>query len=212
LSRSRGAIAFGVSVVLVALTFASLFPAFAPRTHFLAEDLPRQQQLYEQTPIPPGADPLISSLALADPSSRSHLAELRRGLATLLVHPLGYGLGNSGQTATRFRVPSQAGESFYLEVAADLGVLGLALWLAFSGLVLVRLFAVSRSVTHPSPRVAAEGMFIAMLALAVVAVVSDVWGSPWPSYVLWSFAGAALSASRRDSTPHADMFTVGAMR
>jgi O-antigen ligase len=180
-------------VVAAGLGFAAVFPTIAPRTHFLPEDAPRQEALFAQTGVLPGSDPLEFSLRLADPSARSHLAELARGMQSLLTHPQGYGPGNSGQTALRSGVPLRAGESFYLEVGADLGLVGLALWFVVSLLVLRDLFRRARSAPAPVRSLAA-GVFAAMCGLSAVAVVSDVWGSPWPTYVLWWLAGSVVSA------------------
>jgi hypothetical protein len=181
----------GALVVAAAVGFAAIFPSLAPRTHFFPEDIAGQRALFDR---PPGANPLASSVRLTDPSSRSHAAELRHGARSLVEHPQGYGVGNSGQTARRFDVPLRAGESFYLELGADTGVAGLALWLAFSALVLYALFTRARSSSSPFDRRLAGGLLAATAALSAIAVLSDVWGGPWAAYVVWSLSGAALTA------------------
>lgn len=184
--------AVGVLVLVIAVAFAALYPSLAPRTHFFPEDLAAQRAIYER---PPGENPLDASLRLTDASSRSHLSELRRGARSLVSHPQGYGVGNSGQTAVRFDVPLRAGESFYLEVGADTGVLGLVLWSAFTALVLYELFRRTRASETPFDRRLAGGLLAAVLALSATAIVLDVWGSPWPAYVIWALVGAALTSS-----------------
>lgn len=188
-------------VVVVAVSFAALLPTIAPRTHFFPEDIAGQQELYARTGISPPRNPIDSSVQLTDPSSRSHIDELARGARSLKSHPQGYGAGNSGQTARRFDVPLRAGESFYLELGADTGVLGLALWLTFSTLVLYGLFARARGLSAGFDRSLAAGLFAALAALSAIAVLSDVWGSPWPTYVVWSLAGAVLTGATRQAEP-----------
>jgi hypothetical protein len=195
----------GALTVVAALGFAAIFPSLAPRTHFFPEDIAAQRALFER---PPGGNPLGSSIRLADPSVRSHLAELRRGARNVLEHPQGYGVGNSGPTARRFGVPLRAGESFYLETGVDTGLLGLTLWLAFTALVLYGLFTRARSSSSPFDRRLAAGLFAATAALSAIAVLSNVWEAPWPAYVVWSLAGAVLSAqpaasSRKHATARA---------
>jgi hypothetical protein len=187
-----------VLVVAIAVGFAAIFPSFAPRTHFFPEDIAGQRAIFER---PPGEDPLDSSLRLADPSSRSHLKELKRGARSLVSHPQGYGVGNSGQTAHRFRVPPRAGESFYLELGADTGVLGLALWVVFVVLVLYGLLRLARSAESTFDGRLAGGLLVAVIGLSATALVLDVWGSPWPVYVVWALAGAVLSAAPGDTRP-----------
>ena len=63
-------------------------------------------------------------------SAPSHLSALRDGIRTVARHPWGFGLGNSGVSASRTGVDVKAGESSYTELGIDLGVLGL---LAFAG-------------------------------------------------------------------------------
>jgi hypothetical protein len=191
----------GALAIVVAIAFAAVFPTIAPRTHFLAEDLPRQEALSRETGQPLGADPLQSTLQFADPSSRSHLTELATGMQSLASHPQGFGLGNSGQTALRFAIPLRAGESFYLELGADIGIAGLCLWSIFSLLVLGGLIAAARSAEAAPVRRLAAGVFAAMAALMAVALVSDVWGSPWPTYVVWWLAGAVLNVRPGPSGP-----------
>ena len=48
--------------------------------------------------VPPG-----ETVALDEPSIRSHLTALRDGVETVVEHPQGYGLGNAGATALRTR-------------------------------------------------------------------------------------------------------------
>jgi hypothetical protein len=185
------------AVVAAALGFAALFPSIAPRTHFLASDLPAQKALFARSHRQPGANPLHSSLRLTDASSRSHLSELKRGARSLVDHPQGYGVGNSGETARRFGVPLRAGESFYLELGADTGVAGLVAWAGFSLLLFCGLFSQARLASSPFDRRLAGGVLAATVALSATAVVSDVWGSPWPAFVVWALAGTAMAAAPR---------------
>ena len=192
----RTAPAITAALVLgLGLAFAAVFPSIAPRTHFLSQDLARQAALAAKTGRKPASDPLRSSLRLTDPSSRSHLDELESGARSFLSHPQGYGVGNSGSTAARFGVHARAGESFYLELGADVGAPGLAAWLVFTVFLLYALFVRARWSSAPFDRRFAGGVLAATVALSAVAVISDVWGSPWAAYLVWSLAGAAVAAA-----------------
>jgi hypothetical protein len=190
----RRAVVAGLGVVVLAATlgFAALFTSIAPRTHFLKSDLAAQRALnLKAHGRSPGANPLHSTVTFSESSEGEHWSELKHGARNLLDHPQGYGVGNSGTTARRFGVPLRAGESFYLEVGADTGVAGLALWVAFTALVLHGLLVRARA--EPI----AAGLFAAGAALSAIALISDVWGSPWAAYLVWALSGAALTALPR---------------
>ena len=196
----RRVVAAGLGLVVLAATvgFAALFPSIAPKTHFFKSDLAAQRALNAKAHHrSPGANPLHSTVTFSESSEGEHLSELKSGARSLLDHPQGYGLGNSGSTARRFGVPPRAGESFYLEVGADTGIVGLALWLAFSALVLHGLFIRVRGAAERFDRRLAAGLLAAAAALSAIAVISDVWGSPWAAYLVWALSGAALTLAPR---------------
>ncbi|MGZ4389987.1 MAG: hypothetical protein ACXVZL_11465, partial [Gaiellaceae bacterium] len=117
----------------------------------------------------------------SDASTREHLASLREGLKAVARHPQGYGLGNAGSTAMRFKVKPVAGESTYTEIGVDAGLAGLALFVAFNLLLLWRLLC-------RAPWVAAS-----LAAVLVLAVQTDVIGVPWVAVCVWAFAGGELA-------------------
>ena len=65
-------------------------------------------------------------------STSEHLASLRDGGRTVLHHPWGFGLGNSGVTAARTHVTVKAGESTYTELGVETGLLGVLVFVAWS--------------------------------------------------------------------------------
>lgn len=186
-----------VATAAAAVGFAALYPHVAPSTHFLASDLAYQRHHAKTAGSLPSGGPLQTSATFSDPSEQAHLSELETGARVVLHHPQGYGVGNSGETAARFDVAPRAGESFYLELGADAGVAGLALWLVFTLLTLAGLLAVVRGRASAYVRRFAAGTLAAGVATALLAVISDVWGAPWLSFVLWWFCGSALTMGQR---------------
>jgi hypothetical protein len=196
-SRRRAVVGVALAMAAAAVGFAALYPHVAPRTHFLASDLAYQRQHAKVAGSLPNGQPLQTSATFSDPSEQTHLSELRAGGRGLLHHPQGYGVGNSGETAARFGVPPRAGESFYLELGADAGVAGLALWLLFTLLTLAGLLSVVRGRASEYARRFAAGILAAGVAITLLAVISDVWGAPWLSFALWWFCGSALTVGER---------------
>jgi O-Antigen ligase len=196
-SHRRALLGVVVATAAAAVAFAAVYPHIAPHTHFLASDLAYQRQHAKTNGSLPKGDPLQTSASFSDPSEQAHLDQLRAGARVVLHHPQGYGVGNTGETAARFRVATRAGESFYLELGADAGVLGLAFWVLFTVLTLAGLVAVVRGRASAYVRRFAAGTLAAAVSIALLAVISDVWGAPWLSYVLWWFSGAALTMGER---------------
>ena len=62
----------------------------------------------------------------------STCTSLRDGVKTVLKHPWGFGLGNSGVTAARTHVAIKAGESTYTELGVETGLLGGLVFVAWS--------------------------------------------------------------------------------
>ena len=110
-------------------------------------------------------------------STSEHLASLRDGGRTVLHHPWGFGLGNSGVTAARTHVTVKAGESTYTELGVETGVLGMFVFIAWS-------LALLRSTLRR--RVWVGAAFAAVLLLGLQ---TDVIGVPWIAVTVWAFAG-----------------------
>ncbi len=166
-------------VLAAGVGFALAFTSVAPRTHFFPEDLPyqRQQARLHGGKIGAGTE---------EPSIRSHLTSLRAGLRTVVHHPQGYGLGNAGETASRFDVKLQAGESTYTELGVETGLGGMLLFLAWNLALLAGL--VGRGVRSDW----AAGLAAALAAVLTLAVQTDVLGVSWLALCLWPLAGALL--------------------
>ena len=101
-------------VVLVAFVFVKGYDHFAPRTHFTAAEKVVQERNGSKTPTV-SHDPT----AAGESSTSEHLSSLRDGAKTVLKHPWGFGLGNSGVTALRTKVKIEAGESTYTSSGRD---------------------------------------------------------------------------------------------
>ncbi|HET8607384.1 MAG TPA: O-antigen ligase family protein [Gaiellaceae bacterium] len=160
--------------IAVAAGYTQAFAHVAPAARFTPNEL-----RYQHAQARKAASNAQS--ATNDASTREHLASLRAGLRAVADHPQGYGLGNAGSTAERFRVQLKAGESTYTEVGVDTGIVGLALFVAMNLLLLWRL-------ARRSPWLAAS-----LAAVLVLSVQTDTIGVPWLAFCVWAFAGGSLS-------------------
>ena len=161
-------------VVVASFVFVKGYSHFAPRTHFTQAELRIQQQHARQHP---GAshDPTSASEA----STSEHLSSLRDGARTVVRHPWGFGLGNSGVTAERTNVDVKAGESTYTELGVETGLLGALVFVAWS-------LALLRSTLRRRVLVGA-----ALAGVLVLGLQTDVIGVPWIAVSVWALAGDA---------------------
>jgi O-Antigen ligase len=162
-------------VVVVAFAFVKGYDHFAPRTHFTAAERVVQERQGARSP-----DVSHDPTAAGESSTSEHLSSLRDGAKTVLKHPWGFGLGNSGVTALRMHVAIKAGESTYTELGVETGLVGGLVFIAWS-LVLLR--ATLR-------RYAWLGA--AFAAVLVLGLQTDVIGVPWIAVVVWAAVGASV--------------------
>jgi hypothetical protein len=166
---------WAVAVVIVAFMFVKGYDHFAPRTHFTAAERVVQERNGSKTPTV-SHDPT----SVGESSTSEHLASLRDGARTVLKHPWGFGLGNSGVTAMRTDVSIKAGESTYTELGVETGLVG---GLVFIGWCLVLLRGTLQ-------RYAWLGA--AFAAVLVLGLQTDVIGVPWIAVVVWATVGDAV--------------------
>jgi hypothetical protein len=185
----RRPFALVVAVLVVGVTFGwtHLFPKIAPTGTFTKNDLTYQQ--YRAAHTENGGAP-FSPTSASEPSLHSHWVSLRGGLQTMADHPLGLGLGNVGQTASRTNTPVKAGESNYTELGVELGVLGSVLWTLWGLVLLAGLVRAGRDEPW------AAGLAAAFAAVLVLAIQTDVIGDPWVAYCVWALAGALVMRTR----------------
>jgi hypothetical protein len=172
--------------VVASLVFVALFPTIGPQTSYTPSEL---LCLRENAAVEGEAsdDPFSAG----ESSTSSHLTALRDGIRTVARHPWGYGLGNSGVSASRTGVEVKAGESSYTELGVDAGVLGLAALVGW--LVALAVALRSRS----------AWLTACVAAVAVLGLQTDVIGIHWLSVVVFALAGSALRTSPDDDPPEA---------
>jgi hypothetical protein len=173
-------VAAAVAALAVGVVWTQVYPSIAPETTWSQADLRYQRERAKRLGVPSR-----ETVALDEPSIRSHLRALRDGAETVVEHPQGYGLGNAGATALRRDVPLKAGESTYTELGVETGLLGALAFIAWS---LVLLWELIRS--------RAAGVAAAFAAVLALGVQTDVLGTPWLVYVVWILAGASLQTDR----------------
>lgn len=127
-------------------------------------------------------------------STVSHQTSLVRLTGNIFQRPLGYGIGASGQVGNRFHGDaSLSGESAYLTVGVELGVIGLLLYLAMFGGAIFACWQLARSRLPRLQRTVYLGVGIAWLTIALDGVFTEVTLNLFAMYLLWFMTGAALT-------------------
>jgi O-Antigen ligase len=167
--RAPRPVLFAVAAAAVGFAFVKSYDHFAPRTHFTAAELRVQQEIAKAHPTA-SHDPTSAN----ESSTSEHLASLRDGARTVLRHPWGFGLGNSGVTAARTHVTVRAGESTYTELGVETGLLGALVFVAWS-------IALLRASLFRRPWLGA-----AFATVLVLGLQTDVIGVPWIAVAVWA--------------------------
>jgi len=172
--RSARPALYAAGVVVVAFVFVKGYDHVAPRAHFTPSELVVQKEIAREHPTTSN-DPT----SVNESSTSEHLASLRDGARTVLHHPWGFGLGNSGVTAARTHVEVKAGESTYTELGVEIGLVGALVFVAWS-LTLLR-------ATLRRPWLGA-----AFAAVLFLGLQTDVIGVPWVAVTVWALAGDSV--------------------
>ena len=172
--RSLRPVVYAVVVAVIGVAFVKGYDHFGPRTHFTKTELTQQE---ENAKLHHGVsnDPTSANEA----STHEHWLALREGVHTVVHHPWGFGLGNSGVTAVRTHIAPKAGESTYTELGVELGLLGALVFTAWS-LVLLRMTLVRR-----------PWLGAAFAAVLFLGLQTDVIGVPWIAVTVWALVAGS---------------------
>lgn len=117
-------------------------------------------------------------------SNDQHAESLRAGVDRLFTSPLGEGVGTAGSASLYTDAPATV-ESHYFFVSHEVGIIGLLIFVAIYGLVLVRLWYVRHDWL-------ALGVFASGVGLGLLGILLPVWADDTVSLVWWGFAGLVL--------------------
>jgi len=111
------------------------------------------------------------------------------GLQDVMKHPLGQGLGSAGPASARGPAPKIA-ENYYIQVAQEVGIVGLLLYLAITFSVGYRLF-------QKRTDLLSQVLFASLIGISVINLVSHAWMDDTLSLLWWGLAGIAVASSMK---------------
>jgi hypothetical protein len=128
-------------------------------------------------------------------SAQGHVTAIQESLAAIREEPFGRGLGTSGAIAQRFApVEGMTNESWYLQIATEIGVAGGLMWALVIFLFCAIAFQMYGRVRDPALRCLCLGMGGASIGFILVSVTLHAWEALTVSMVFWLFAGIVVSA------------------
>jgi hypothetical protein len=108
---------------------------------------------------------------------------VRARVLGFLEHPLGDGPGTAGLASIRDPSSTQLNENYYLQIASEVGILGLAVFLAILVIVARRLYLVHKN--NPI----AVALLASFAGLAVTNFLVHIWSNQAVAYTWWGLAG-----------------------
>lgn len=129
-------------------------------------------------------------------SNAGHASAIHSDLHDILHQPLGHGPGTAGQ-ASLYNVPHpyRNSESYFLQIGQELGLIGLALFIAI-------LWFTGKALSLRDDPLA-KGLLAGLIGLLVVNLLTYGWVDDTLGFVYWGLVGIALSrTSVRTSEKH----------
>ena len=117
-------------------------------------------------------------------SNEEHFNSLETGFERLVNQPFGAGIGSTGSASLYTERPNII-ENQYLFTAHETGWIGLLLFLALFGLIMLRLW-------HRRADWLALGVFASGIGLALIGILLPVWADDTVALVWWGLAAIAL--------------------
>ena len=133
---------------------------------------------------------LAHSIFVRTASSNKHVELAKKGLQTIIAHPLGMGLGKVGPASVRFNEKFLT-ENWYLQIGAEMGVLGLLL---FCGLLVV----LSKKLLADKTDWRRIGLFLSLFGIAITGLFTHSFEETSAVLVLMAFMGVNLSYQVRN--------------
>lgn len=139
-------------------------------------------------------------------SFKAHIQALQISLDILRQSPMGLGLGSAGPVSQKFALTGGiTNESWYFQIATEMGVAGMLLWMAVLltfGVLALRRYG---EVRDPWLKALCLTMAGATVGFAEVSLTLHAWSSLTTSIIFWLLAGAVANAKQIDSTGASDL-------
>ena len=122
--------------------------------------------------------------SLTEGSTDQHFIATKSGVERVAHNPLGCGPGCAGP-ASYYGSSAKISENYYVQIAEELGVAGLILWLTIAYLVVKRLYEHKEDIL-------ARTLLASFVGISLIGLLLHVWIDDPLSITWWGLAGATL--------------------
>lgn len=132
-------------------------------------------------------DFVINTIQFTNASSAGHVLEWLNGIESMIAHPLGIGLGESGRISA-FAGLNTGGENQFIIIGVQVGIIALAIYL----FVYVKLIAIAaKIIKERKGKVRKLAIFIILIKLGLIIPLftAEVESYIYISYLLWFLSG-----------------------
>lgn len=127
-------------------------------------------------------------------SDAERIESQENGLKSIIRRPLGQGLGSSGP-ASKYGPSYTITENYYLQLAAEVGLAGLAIFVSIQILVGLELWRRSKKLLP------AAALLGSLVGISIINFLLHGWADSSTALIFWIYAGLALGVPRR---PHGE--------
>ncbi len=119
-------------------------------------------------------------------SNQGHITGLERGISSIMQQPWGRGLGTAGPASNQTK-DSLITENYYLQVAVEVGIAGLILFVVINWLLAIKLFSLRKTSLIAIPCLAA------LVGLGASNLFLHTWSDSSTALIFWGVAGVAIT-------------------
>jgi hypothetical protein len=144
---------------------------------------------------------ILDTINLTDPSAQAHAFAYTSGIVSVINHPFGIGLGQAGPTAILIKgaagiygseEESSVGESLYLSIAMERGLVGLGLFLLFVGYIARAGKTLGDRSVDNVEAILGKSIFLATVAFLIASIPTEHWLGFQSAAIYWWFAGLVV--------------------
>lgn len=127
-----------------------------------------------------------SRSTIEESSNEARISAFKTGLNDVLGEPLGRGVGTAGPASVYNDNNARVAENYFIQIAQEVGWLGLAVFLAINYLLMCELW-------NRRSNVLAKILLVSFIGLTAINLVSHAWTDDTVAYIWWGLAGIALA-------------------
>lgn len=134
---------------------------------------------------------LIETVLLKDNSSLTHVADWVNGIESIISHPFGIGLGESGRVSVYDNLQT-GGENALIIIGVQVGIIGMLLYLAIYYQVLKMAYLMAKK-GYGKYRKLALAILLIKIGLILPIMTSDLESYIYISYLQWMLCGLLVN-------------------